>query len=220
MVKPKRGGDPTVVDLSFVRRARDAAERNAPSPDELAAVLERDQRLARASMLDAIDPAITADDIMAIITDTLDETPPLVAAKEFLESDKDLLILTGDFGVGKTVAGCWILARRGGEFVSAKNLAAICTSYTREDKARAERIMTCRSLLIDEVCTEADAAKLEPWLFETTNRRRSRGRNTIWTTTKSPDFVKDRYPYAPLWDRVRQCCFSEEFTGPSLRGAK
>lgn len=216
----KRGGDPTVVEFDFIKRARVASQGNAPTSAAIAAMLERDARMARAQRLEAADPAITDDDILAIISGTLRPEPPLKAAKAFLDSDAYLLIINGDLGVGKSVSAAYCIAVRGGGVcVSAMDLVSIFDGFNKS--VRWDQVLSARTLVIDDCGLERDKLRFAACLTEVVNRRRSRGRKTIFTGNMNPDEWQARYSAPRLWDRVKQCVFDDsEFTGPSLRGAK
>lgn len=215
----ERGGDPTPLS-DYIERARLASQKNRRPIDVIAAEIVRDARAARARHLEAADPAITAADILAIITDTLRPEPPLQAARAFLKSDADLLILNGDMGVGKSVAAAYIIAARGGGvWVSAMDVVSICDGFNKS--TRWDQLLFTRTLVVDDCGLERDKKRFGTCLTEIVNRRQSRGRRTVLTGNMNPDEWQARYNAPRLWDRVKQCVFDDsEFTGPSLRGVK
>jgi DNA replication protein DnaC len=90
-----------------------------------------------------------------------------------------VMVLVGETGVGKTVAGAWLVLELGGMYVSAEELRKRATSKQREDRAWFERVLGAKVLVIDDAGTERDLDDARVAMFEVVNTRQ--GLHRGWT---------------------------------------
>jgi hypothetical protein len=125
-----------------------------------------------------------ADDIAAIVAERMVERPALSFVRAWWadgEPFRPWLVLGGTIGVGKTWAGAWVLADRGGRYISAAELirahqaraAARGPVQTPIADAAWQRIVSAAVLVLDELGREPWAQTAAP-LHDLVNERGAR----------------------------------------------
>lgn len=193
----------------FLELAEEAAK-TAPTREELA---EHDAAAMADTRSDRLDPerefsagaAILPADREAIVRGTLAKTHALrvVEAWRGLYRGGDerslatrrefvpFLTLYGPTGLGKTVAGAWLLAYEGGLYVSVEELRRRLTSGHWRDASWADQVLRARVVVLDDVGTEDGDARAA--MFELVNRRQGLARAMTLITSNlvcRDDFVQ------------------------------
>ena len=155
--------------------------------------------------------------LAGLLAGQLDESPAIVAVREWLDTRKTFLVLGGGVGVGKTVAASWGLVERGGLFRKASQI----TRMSQYDAEAWERLYSARLLVIDDLGTEPHdqggwgaAALLD--LFD---RRYDERARTILTVNVSVDTFRERYGKdgGRFLDRLREAGEWFNIAGESRR---
>lgn len=179
---------------------------------EIRVVLHRAQLLRQYAA-----SGIPAKDHDRIADGALDDTSALKWVRKWWHEQIVILILvlTGDYGVGKTTAAGWLAAQeRGSIFITADALGRV----DRYDNKAVERLERAPLLVIDELGVEyLDAAgsylaKLHALL----NERYAHCRRTVITTNLPPEPWIARYG-GRLGDRMLESGTFAHCKGPSLR---
>ena len=214
----------------------------AASDEAIAAMdarLKRDSRAERLVRSGVTEPGPLPDeDRRMIVADACGQTPAMVAVQRWLpralakvDPDRNMLILAGPRGTGKTVAAAWAIARTGGRYVT---LEEYLRDYSRWQRDRGREDGTGRELqrydaggllVIDELRGELDrwlAEAERPGWHRIVDRRQSRKRHlTIGITNLSRDqFIADLQNGAldpRTYDRMRRSAYIIGVKGESLR---
>ncbi len=198
------------------------AQRNAPTPEQFAREAQREALQRRERNLCLARPAIKPHAVRSIVADTLDDTGPLRAVKRWLggswrSGDGTILVLSGGKGCGKDVAASWALAKFGGAFVPAFELASISTDFQREEW---NRLGDAQILVLSDVGDEGQPQNFGPAWKHMLDRRCGHLGKMIVTTNHGLDFLKDRYVDGRLWSRMHESAEFANVDGPDLRRAK
>jgi hypothetical protein len=177
---------------------------------------ERERRLERlrdAGVLDVLPPAMVA----ALAHDRVSGTPALGyvrrwAAYQRTDGAKPVLALVGTMGLGKTVAGAWLLASEGGLYVEADELVRLHSAQWGPERKRYERLVRTGALVIDELHTEVDSRAA---MRDVVNRRQGRRLTLVLGNLNRRDLEARLDPRT--WDRMRACSVVIELHGESLR---
>jgi hypothetical protein len=204
-------------------------------------VAEREDRLCDSG----IAKAITEDDFQRVVHAWREESKrifPVIGAEGFPHYTQALrnvvgwenkrstgtyafavLVLLGLKGIGKTVAGAWLLAGHGpGLYTTAEQLRASFDSKLERERELYYRALKARVLFVDELGREKDAVTADAMLFDVVNNRRGRaGRSgQLWTllagNLSDEDFRK-RYDGSTV-DRIEQLGVIVKVEGDNLRG--
>jgi hypothetical protein len=178
---------------------------------------ERRERLKASG----IEGAISPDDVERIVRDELIDTKALRAVKRWAHvrssgtSSFAMLVIDGDMGIGKTVAGGWILARKGGFFAT---LEALRTSRCSRDRKDFERACRTACLVVDELGIEDDDEDSgQRALYELVNRRGGlAGAWTLFTTNLQRPELLERYDLRTI-QRIEHRGIIFHVDGPNLR---
>lgn len=220
------------------RIADEAAERQRR---HLAATEERAERIR------AISPGLTAEVAQALCQGSLCDDaryPAVRVVREWLANPNSppIMFLAGGTGCGKTVAAAWALARMGGEYVRAVDLARRSEPY-RGESAESLLMEPHELLVLDDLGTEKrkvvgkDAAgrdvdapadsRFMPALYDMIDQRQGvirRGtrwapRRTLVTLNMSKAVFKSKYPEDRIHSRLAQSCSWNALDGADLRRA-
>jgi DNA replication protein DnaC len=117
-----------------------------------------------------------------------DETPAIVAAREFLAAPAEkqrFLTLAGPKGRGKTLALSWAVAKNGGRYYEAQELVQL-SSF---DRLAWEDLAAAQILAVDELGAEQGNSAFDANLYSVLNSRFRRCRKTlIGTNCTWPQF--------------------------------
>jgi len=169
---------------------------------------------------------VPAKDIDAVLSGALRATGPLASARDWLASERTILVLSGTRGVGKTTAAAWLAAEvDGSRFIDAAHLMRVDV-YSNEEMNPLEQ---CPLLVMDELGGEYmdTKGKLLSLVDGLVNTRYAAKLRTVITTNmpaedheepkdvKKPGF-KTRYGER-VADRIREVGRFVELSGASLR---
>jgi DNA replication protein DnaC len=131
------------------------------------------------------------------------------------------LCISGGAGVGKTVAGIDLICRSWGRWVRASDLVAAFSAMFGEQHEMQQKYRDTRLLVIDDVGTESDPARMLSALLELLDERPSAASTpTLITTNLTPKQFAERYQNERLMSRFAQLVKWEGVTGPDLRRGK
>jgi hypothetical protein len=158
----------------------------------------------RASNLTRIKPAITVDDVDAIVHDRFGDRPALRATRLWYltakgkRQSKDgrpmrFLVLLGPPGRGKTVAASAVLAENGGYYISAPELHRLATSRSFAQRNRIEEMHTGSTVVIDDLGAEDADASMEAVVWDMVNARQTSGKLTVFTGNINRVEFEQRY---------------------------
>lgn len=160
---------------------------------------------------------VPGKDIPAFMGESaLQETRAMFFAREWLASDRTVLVLSGTRGCGKTVAAGWLVAgSRYGQFLDVTKLQRL----SRYEDAAMRQVEDCDLLAIDDLGMEyADAKGSFVALFDGLfNTRYADQRRTVITTNLPVAVFRERYGER-VADRIREAGRYVELDDPSLRG--
>lgn len=206
--------------LADVISLAERAQQSAMTPEQLAEDARRDAIQARSYNLALAAPPIPPAAVSAIVRGELEQTPHLLATRDWLRGANTILILAGGVGVGKTVAASWALSEQGGKIIHASQLARYWQGFDREERAEWGRCADAHILVVDDVAEERDADKFAPALTELlSDRCRHHGR-TIITSNLTAQMLQERYDDPKLWSRIRQSCSLASKDATDLRVKK
>lgn len=183
----------------------------------------RRTRTADIQMPEAVRPLV--------ISDTLDEKTffSLRAVRTWLEHHTPCLLLGGDTGRGKSIAGIDAIAARGGMFFDAPALLSAWrwaqganSRNASQAKETMAKVLAASVLVIDDVGTEmaADRALMGTMILKLLSERPDRRRKTLITFNGGKDFFTDTYADQRLHSRLVQLSVRVIDKGPDLRIAK
>lgn len=162
--------------------------------------LARENKIRRINV-SGIKPVLRSDDRRRVIDGPLENTQALertrlwlVGAMRSVDPDRNILVLAGNPGTGKTLAAAWALATAGGRYVTTEEYLR---SYSRWHRDVMQQDLTSRELerfegsglvVLDEIGTERDATLMRDGLHRLVDRRQSRRRQlTIMITNLTRD---------------------------------
>lgn len=144
-------------------------------------------------------------------------------AQTFTVNTKDGLILSGDFGTGKTHLASAILKTvldkgiPGAMIVVPKLLEEIRHSYNDLAERRlASKVMQKRFLILDDLGAEKSTEWVREQLFNLINHRYENNLPTVITTNSNAAELKEKHGER-IVDRLIEMCEGVSFTGPSYR---
>jgi DNA replication protein DnaC len=183
-------------------------------------------RNARQERLDRVRPPVTSDDARAIVDCRLQVTPALRAAQSFLRDAfgegsgagdrRRFIVLLGEPGRGKTVAGAWALAEYGGYYVSAPELRRLSTSKMWQDQDRFESLKRAKLVVLDDIGAEIVDGSNEEAVFDLVNARQVDRAVTIITGNLTRAQMVERYGKRVV-DRIVHQGIIVELRGGNLR---
>ncbi len=160
-----------------------ASEADIASMESRMAFEGRRERLNRSGA----KSVLRAEDRTRILREDLAETQSLRAVRDWLalamrpaNPERNMLVLCGHPGTGKTVAAGWALSRVGGRYVTTEEYLRAYTRWHRDaswsdDGAREiERFEAPGLLVLDEIGTERDATVMRDALHRLVDRRQTR----------------------------------------------
>lgn len=152
----------------------------------------------------------------------LRETPALVFARTWLADQKrrPWLAIAGDTGIGKSVACAHVVAERGAVWFRAERLQRVWNASFGDQYDEQETARCCGMLILDDVGSEPDAAKMQTTLLELLDSRKARARSTVMTTNLSTSAFKTRYPNPRLHSLMHELVKWESGNGPDMRRGK
>jgi DNA replication protein DnaC len=129
--------------------------------------------------------------LAGILAGQVEDTPALVAVRDWLDSGKTFLVLGGNVGVGKTVAAAWALSERAGIFRKASQI----TRMSQFDAEAWDRLYRAGLLVVDDLGTEPHDQG--GWglsaLLDLFDRRYEERARTILTVNVTVDTFRERY---------------------------
>jgi DNA replication protein DnaC len=164
-------------------------------------------------------PPVHAPDMERLIADDLQPTRSLRAVREWLAGPESVVLLTGTLGVGKTLAGAWMLARCGGLYVRAERACGVFSARFGPQVDEQDRWKRLDHLVLDEIGTERDPALMGSTLLELVDERRYWGQKTILIGNLLVEDFRARYDDPRLWSRIQQCGQVVTDKSADLRGA-
>jgi chromosomal replication initiation ATPase DnaA len=185
--------------------------------EELAQREASQRRQERALRLDsAVDMRLTDDVHRALLDGTpLLETESLRAAKRWaLGGEKPCIVLNGGVGCGKSVGAAFVLAQFGGLWLPAERACRIFQSNFGLGFEMQTQARDCAMLILDDVGTEGDQARMLLVLTELLDCRKSRKHRTVITSNLTRAKFEARYKSERLNSR-----FAETVTWASSSGA-
>lgn len=191
----RRAADPAGYEAERVRYEAERRE-----SEEQDAMRRRTERLDRSGILAEVPDELR----MLLITDRLPETEPVRVVREWLASSsrRPVLVLGGTTGVGKTIAAGVGLAAESGMFKSADEIVAITAAMFGPEAEERERCLRSRMLVIDDVGTEQDVARMTAALVLFLSKRASAmWTPTILTMNMSAQAFRKRYDSERLMSR-------------------
>lgn len=130
------------------------------------------------------------------------------------------LALSGGTGCGKSVAAAWMVADCGGMWVRAERLARVFMASFGDQFDEQEQIRDCAFLVLDDIGSELDAARMTSVLIELLDSRKSRRQATLLTTNLGRAAFKERYGNERMLSRLHESVQWEPIAGADLRRSK
>jgi hypothetical protein len=128
------------------------------------------------------------------------------------------LALSGGTGCGKSVAAAWMVADCGGMWVRAERLVRVFAASFGDQFEEQEQIRDCAFLVLDDIGSELDAARMTSVLIELLDSRKSRRQATLLTTNLGRPQFKDRYGNERLLSRLHESVQWEPISGTDFGG--
>jgi DNA replication protein DnaC len=239
---------PVCEDL--LRRRAPFADHDCPA---LAWVSEQGMRIATAAEIRAsnaqlaaqawrerlsasgIEDVIRLEDRRRLLADQLDETHAMVATRNWLAKatalpyDRNVMVLCGSMGLGKTVAAAWALTRASGLYVSVDEYLRDYERWRRDLAQGDEKSQVLRRykrahlVVLDEVGRERNAEAMRDGFYRLIDWRQTRRRElTIMITNLSrKDFV-DRLKRGVYdersYSRLKRDAWVVQLHGEDMRG--
>jgi DNA replication protein DnaC len=182
-------------------------------------LLEQDQReadeaarKARGKML--AEAGVPEPHIGALLSGNADRSAAMAEVAAFQKSGRNILLLCGDRGVGKSFAAASVLDPGGGLYLRAPKLARL-SDY---DKDAFAAIESARVLVVDDLGQEfADKKEFFISRFDDLiSCRYDSGRTTVLTANMSKEVFKERYGER-VADRIREVGMVSTIRGESRR---
>lgn len=221
--------DPERFDGAALRARFLELARTAPSVDD-----EVSERRAvqewRLKRIKESGCCITEEDRRNIVRDTLKPTAALSVVRKWSDAimrpqasetpPTAFLVLIGERGRGKTVAGAWAVANHViGAYVSGPELTELQVRAKFDSRA-AETLVQLRAaglLVLDDLCRDQHPAKEEQdAVFKLLHPRQRAGYHTIVTTNYDLDVLRERLGDY-VGDRLEHAGLHVRLTGPNLR---
>lgn len=189
---------------------------------------EREQRaMERRLRLKESGIAVTGEDLGRLVADQLEDTIALRKVRAWHEvasgrrpsrSGRPMrfLALLGPMGTGKTVAAAYVIAERGGMYVTADEVRRAYVSEHEQARDARRRLEAIGVVVVDDVGTERNADDTRHALYELVNRRQRGRQATILTGNMTRQDFTTRYD-ARMLDRIEHQGAIVEITGESLR---
>lgn len=195
-----------------------AAERDIAAME---ARLSREHRIERLRA-SGIKPVLRAEDRKRVVDGPLLDTHALERTRLWMaqamrtkDPDRNILVLAGNPGTGKTLAAGWAIAAAGGRYATTEEYLR---AYSRWHRDVMQADLSSRELdryegnglvVLDEIGTERDAALMRDALHRLVDRRQSRRKQTtIMITNLTRDAFIERLKsgvYDPrTLDRMRR----------------
>lgn len=197
----------------------------APTPEECARANETLEQRSREGRLhdSGIVGSITPEDLAAIVRDELVSTQPLRAVQRWIHTRSTglraftTLVLVGERGLGKTVAGGWLLARLGGFYATAETLRHAFDQRFARERGPFQRALDTRCLVIDELGDEKDRETGDGMLYAIVNKRMGHSKAwTLITGNLSKFAMAERYDPRTV-ERIEHRGVIFPVEGPNLR---
>lgn len=207
-------------DLPFLRTfdperfEKETALADARDMESAAAQLvhERRTRIAKVPLRDQVREDVAAGKIART---------PGIARLQAWDGDPERrpwIALSGSAGCGKTVAAASLVAASGGDWIRSDDLVRCFASMFGPPLERQEEIKTAKLLVIDDVGSELDGARMLPILLELLDTRMSaRWTRTIVTTNLTVEEIRARYQNGRLMSRLSELVHWAALTGDDLR---
>lgn len=185
-------GDATTMDGELGRileRGRDLVV----SDEELARFNARQAQRDRRDRLETcgISDRLDLRGAEAIVDDKPERSRALELVQAWLLSSRPMLVLLGDPGQGKTVAGAWALARMAGRYVRAAELCEMRKNW--RERHRYYQHLRTELLYLDELGTEDDPIEAQRTLQDVVDARQRPPRRTLISGNLSKAKVVERY---------------------------
>lgn len=182
---------------------------------------ESEQRSLRRERLDALGIELEKNTHRQVVANVgLKDTTSLVAVKRWLTSQNNwpMAVLTGNRGCGKSVAAAYVVANwdRSAAWSSAPDLLRVFSGNFGDVLKRQDTLKHARLLVLDDIGTEGDAARMCATLIELLDERKQR--KTLITTNLSKAAFLERYADERLHSRLRELAGFVGDKGPDLRG--
>jgi DNA replication protein DnaC len=195
--------DTNMVRPDFQAIAKAAAAHAVPEVEQRAREEEvdnykREMRLSESG----IKGAITDEDIEWVVKDTLPLHTGALATMQLWMNERSsaakrqrsIFALLGATGRGKTVAGAWLLARHGGQYVTAESLRRLYVSTHYREAARLEKLLKAKCVMVDDAGGELDSHTAQAAMFEVVNQRAGHAAFlTVITSNLSTSEFVERY---------------------------
>lgn len=188
--------------------------------EELALREAAQRRQERAQRLEAATDLRLRDEVHHALIEgaPLLETESLRAAKKWaLGGERPALVLVGGTGCGKSVAAAWVLAQLGGVWLPAELACRNFAANFGEGYAQQTIARNCPMLMLDDVGTESDGARMLQVLTELLDSRKSRRHRTIITTNLTKARFEARYRNERLGSRMAESVSWSTSAGKDLR---
>jgi DNA replication protein DnaC len=202
-----------------LRKARQDAEAAEHAERQRMADLEQ-ERSRRTERLRRAGVALR-DEVAELCRDSaLGATEAVEAVRGWWEDrPTPWLVLSGRTGSGKTVAAASAIADTGGVWMRADDVVRAFSGMFGDPLEKQERAKIAYLLVLDDIGSELDAARMLPALLELIDTRISaRGRPTICTTNLTKKEFAERYANDRLNSRMRELVTWKSLTTPDMRG--
>lgn len=193
-----RDHKPDAID-KVVHRALEAMQKNVVDEERFEKeekrqkkIDERHKRLGRLRS-EGINNVLPPNCIEKIVTDTLEEKHSLTVVRYWMETELPFIFLTGPTGIGKTVAGAWMIANFGGLFLRAQGLEKAGVAVYGPYTALLERAYNERFVFVDDLDTEITPSDFVLILAEFINNRVGGRLKTIFTSNLNKGRLEERY---------------------------
>ena len=169
-------------------------------------------RAAGVQLVDQVEAALVASELRA--------TSALVAVEQwFKHRRRPWLVLSGPTGCGKSVSAAAVVAQvDSAAWIRADELARVFASSHSSLHAVQQQVRSCTLLIVDDLGTEPDAARMTEVLGVLADARMSaRRRPTIVTTNIVKPRFLERYSDPRLHSRFAELADWQALVGPDLR---
>lgn len=215
-----RGSDdgPAALGPSLASAIAKAAEVCTATDDEIAAMESRLESEAQRDRLAAsgISRVLRASDKHAVLTNSLADTEALRKVKNWLalatrtpKPGRNVLVLCGDPGLGKTVAAAWALSKRGGIYVKIDEYLRDYDRWQRDRSFQDEsstilrRYKRAHLVVLDELGRERNGDLARDAIYDLIDSRQTRRRElTLIITNLSADDMNERLGRGVYDDRT------------------
>lgn len=219
-----RAQDPARFDAIRAEFQRRAMLAEAWERDAQLAEAERQSRAAasaRKERLLASGARLTDAMVSAVVQDGLRATEPLTVARTWwTDRTRPVLLLSGGTGTGKTIAAAALVAAHyRAHWCRADDLVRTFAGFFGDAAARQQALKSSPLLVIEDLGVELDAERMLPALLEVLDDRLSAAQHpTVITTNLNKKQIRERYPNARLFSRLREHAQWVALTGEDMRG--